>query len=101
MRPGRSTDRRAPNEEHDDYYQSSQRTKGAHRLRYDGGVHCCHTGGDNQSRAAAADDFGHSFSQRFTGTFSVDANTITGVVEKSSDSVHWEHDFDLTFTKGE
>jgi len=41
------------------------------------------------------------FSQRFTGTFSADGNTITGVIEKSADSVHWEHDFDLTYTKVE
>ena len=42
-----------------------------------------------------------SFSQRFTGTFSADGNTITASIEISRDSVHWEHDFDLTFTKVE
>jgi hypothetical protein len=41
------------------------------------------------------------FSQRFTGTFSADGNTITFRLEKSSDGVHWEHDFDLTLTKVE
>ena len=39
------------------------------------------------------------FSQRFTGTFSRDGNTITGSWEKQTDGVNWEHDFDLTYTK--
>ena len=39
------------------------------------------------------------FSQRFTSTFSEDGNTITGRWEKSLDGTHWEHDFDLTYTK--
>ncbi|MGH2542744.1 MAG: hypothetical protein ACRDIB_08105 [Ardenticatenaceae bacterium] len=39
------------------------------------------------------------FSQRFTGTFSDDGNTITGFWEKSSDSLKWELDFDLTYTR--
>ncbi len=39
------------------------------------------------------------FSQRFTGTFSEDGNTIRATWEKSSDGSHWEHDFDLTYTK--
>jgi len=41
------------------------------------------------------------FSQRLTGTFSDDGQTITCRLEKSSDDVHWEHDFDLTYTKVE
>lgn len=39
------------------------------------------------------------FSQRFTGTFSDDGNTVTGFWQKSSDGSTWEHDFDLTYTK--
>ncbi len=39
------------------------------------------------------------FWQRFVGTFSDDGNTITGYWEKSSDGSHWEHDFDVTYTK--
>src|SRR5688572_12884513 len=39
------------------------------------------------------------FSQRFNGTFSDDNNMITARWEKSSDGSHWEHDFDLTYTK--
>jgi hypothetical protein len=42
---------------------------------------------------------GPDFAQRFTGRFSDDGNTITGAWENSSDGVHWEHDFDLTYTK--
>jgi hypothetical protein len=41
------------------------------------------------------------FRQRFTGTFSADGRSISGHWEKSTDSVHWEHDFDLTYTKEE
>jgi hypothetical protein len=41
------------------------------------------------------------FSQCFTGTFSADGNTIGGRWEKSTDSAHWEHDFELTLTKVE
>ena len=41
------------------------------------------------------------FSQRFTGTFSDDGNTITCKLEIARDGSHWEHDFDLTFTKVE
>lgn len=41
------------------------------------------------------------FSQRFTGTFGEDGNTITGFWEKSSDGSNWEHDFDMTYTKVE
>jgi hypothetical protein len=44
---------------------------------------------------------GIAFVQRFSGTFSADGNTITFRLEKSSDGVHWEHDFDLTYTKVE
>jgi len=39
------------------------------------------------------------FSQRFTGTFSDDNNTIKGRWEKSEDGSNWEHDFTLTYTK--
>src|SRR5258706_11597965 len=39
------------------------------------------------------------FSQRFTGTFSDDGNTIAARWEKSTDGVRWEHDFNLTYTK--
>ena len=39
------------------------------------------------------------FSQRFLGTFSDDGNVITARWEKSGDGSHWEHDFDLKYTK--
>jgi hypothetical protein len=39
------------------------------------------------------------FSQRFSGNFSEDGNTITASWEKSVDGSKWEHDFDLTYTK--
>ena len=39
------------------------------------------------------------FSQRYTGTLSQDRNIITARWEKSSDGSHWEHDFDLTYTR--
>jgi hypothetical protein len=39
------------------------------------------------------------FSQRFTGTFSDDGRTISGRMEKSSDGLQWELDFDLTYTR--
>ena len=39
------------------------------------------------------------FSQRFVGTFSHDGNRIVGRWEISEDGVHWEHDFDLTYSK--
>jgi hypothetical protein len=39
------------------------------------------------------------FSQRFTGTFSDDGNTITAQWEYSSDGSNWEHDFDMTYRK--
>jgi hypothetical protein len=39
------------------------------------------------------------FSQRFTGTFSVDYNTIDGRWETSDDGSRWEHDFDLTYIR--
>lgn len=38
------------------------------------------------------------FSQRFTGTFSDDGNTIAGLWEIRRDST-WERDFDLTYTR--
>jgi Protein of unknown function (DUF1579) len=46
-------------------------------------------------RVAAAPDF----SQRFTGTFDDDNNTIVGRWEISSDGSTWNHDFDLTYTR--
>ena len=39
------------------------------------------------------------FSQRFTGTFGDDDNTIVGRWEISRDGATWEHDFDLTYTR--
>jgi hypothetical protein len=39
------------------------------------------------------------FSQRFTGTFSDDGQTIDGRWEISDDGTSWELDFDLTYTK--
>lgn len=40
------------------------------------------------------------FSQRFTGTFSEDGNTIAGRWETSNDGSGWAHDFDLSYTRG-
>lgn len=39
------------------------------------------------------------FSQRFTGRFSDDGNTIKAYWEKSSDGVNWDLDFDMIYTK--
>ncbi len=39
------------------------------------------------------------FSQRFTGRFSDDGDTIRGTWEKSFDGSNWEHDFDLTYRR--
>lgn len=39
------------------------------------------------------------FSQRFTGTFSDDGDTINGTWEISDNDAQWEHDFDLTYTR--
>ncbi len=39
------------------------------------------------------------FSQRFFGKISADGKTIQARWEKSSDGTHWEHDFDLIYTK--
>ena len=39
------------------------------------------------------------FSQRFTGTFSDDGNTITGGWEKALDGSTWEYDLGLTYTR--
>jgi hypothetical protein len=39
------------------------------------------------------------FSQRFTGAFSDDGSTIAARWEHSSDGSHWNHDFDLTYTR--
>jgi hypothetical protein len=46
-------------------------------------------------RHAAAPDF----SQRFSGTFAQDGDTIAGRWESSSDSSDWRPDFDLTYTR--
>lgn len=40
------------------------------------------------------------FSQRFTGAFSEDGNTIRGAWEVFEDGSTWEHDFDLTYVRG-
>ena len=42
---------------------------------------------------------GEPFSQRFTGTFSEDGNTITGRWEIAEDGTSWRTDFDLTYTR--
>ncbi len=39
------------------------------------------------------------FSQRFTGTFSADGNTINGRWEIAHADSNWEHDFELIYTK--
>lgn len=39
------------------------------------------------------------FSQRFTGTFSEDGNTINASWENSNDGATWKHDFNLTYTR--
>jgi hypothetical protein len=39
------------------------------------------------------------FRQRFTGAFSEDQDTITGVWEKCLDGGEWEHDFALTYRR--
>jgi len=39
------------------------------------------------------------FSQRFTGTFSEDGNTIVGRWERSNDGLSWTPDFDLTYRR--
>jgi hypothetical protein len=46
-------------------------------------------------RIASAPDF----SQRFTGTFADDGDTIVGRWDTSHDSSTWERDFDLTYTR--
>ncbi len=42
---------------------------------------------------------GEPFSQRFTGTFSEDGNTIAGRWELAEDGKTWKTDFDLTYTR--
>jgi hypothetical protein len=39
------------------------------------------------------------FSQRYEGTLSRDRQTISARWEKSFDGNHWEHDFDVTYTR--
>ena len=41
------------------------------------------------------------FSQRFTGTFSDDGDTINGYWELSDDGTEWEHDLDLTYLRSD
>ncbi len=48
-----------------------------------------------QERGAVAPDF----SQRFTGTFDHDRDTIVGRWESSTDGSEWKPDFDLTYTR--
>jgi hypothetical protein len=56
--------------------------------------------GDGWTLVRASPDFSPlDFSQRFTGTFSDDGNTIHGRWETSRDGSTWEHDFDLTYTR--
>jgi hypothetical protein len=40
------------------------------------------------------------FSQRFTGTFSEDGNTITGHWELSRDGSSWDADLEITYRRG-
>jgi hypothetical protein len=42
---------------------------------------------------------GEPFSQRFTGRFSEDGNSIAGRWEIAQDGKTWETDFDLTYTR--
>jgi hypothetical protein len=44
---------------------------------------------------------GEPFSQRFTGRFSEDGNTIAGRWEIAEDGQTWRTDFDLTYTRVE
>ncbi len=44
---------------------------------------------------------GEPFSQRFTGDFSDDGNTITGRWEIAEDGTNYTTDFDLTYTRVE
>jgi hypothetical protein len=39
------------------------------------------------------------FSQRFTGTFSGDGQTISGAWEINTDDATWEKDFDITYRR--
>lgn len=39
------------------------------------------------------------FSQRFTGTFSDDGNTIVGLCELNRDGAHWKDDLRITYRK--
>jgi hypothetical protein len=47
----------------------------------------------------AADFSPLDFSQRYSGTFGDDGRTIRGSWESSRDGSHWEHDFELLYTK--
>ena len=44
-------------------------------------------------------DAPEDFSQRFTGTFGADGETIAGAWELSRDGTTWEHDFNLTYRR--
>jgi hypothetical protein len=39
------------------------------------------------------------FSQRFTGAFSPDGTTLSGIVELNRDGVNWEEDLPITYTR--
>jgi hypothetical protein len=41
----------------------------------------------------------HRDFRSFTGTLSDDGSTIVARWEKSSDGSHWDHDFDLIYTR--
>ena len=45
------------------------------------------------------DGSGSDFSQRFTGTFSDDGNTITGQSQLSEDGSTWENDLAITYRR--
>jgi hypothetical protein len=56
--------------------------------------------GDDWTLVRESPDFSPlDFSQRFTGTFSDDGNTIHGRWETSRDGSTWKYDFDLRYTK--
>src|SRR6185312_8314624 len=42
---------------------------------------------------------GEPFSQRFTGTFSDDGNTITGRIEMAEDGTNYRTDFDIVYRR--
>jgi hypothetical protein len=52
---------------------------------------------DDEEWKLSRDESG--FSQRFTGRFDDDGNTIKAYWEKSSDGVNWDLDFDMIYTR--